>query len=116
MAFAIFYNREDATRIAAEFTRADLPNADRAFALSCWNAGLNTWNQFNPAPPNHDGPPNGDANIIVVNGKHQGKDITLAQFRAFLYRYADAAGAEYLRALADDMGGYSGAVEPWPEV
>jgi len=26
MAFAIFYNREDTTRIVAEFTRADLPN------------------------------------------------------------------------------------------
>ena len=116
MAFAIFYNREDATRIAAEFTRADLPQADKAFAQSCWSAGLDTWNQDNPAPPEHDGPPNGDANIVIISGKHQGSTITLQQFRDFLYRYADNAGAEYLRALANDMGGWSGAVEPWPEV
>ena len=116
MAFAIFYNREDATRIAAEFTRADLPQADKSFAQSCWNAGLNMWNQDNPAPAEHDGPPQGDANIIVVAGKHQGNPITLQQFRDFLYRYSTATGAQYLAALADDMGGWSGAVEPWPEV
>ena len=114
MAFAIFYNREDATRIAAEFTRADLPNADKSFALSCWNAGLNTWNQFNPDTRPEQQPT--DANVVVVNGKHQGKTITLQEFRNFLYRYSTANGAEYLAALADDMGGISGAEEPWPRV
>jgi len=114
MTFAIFYNREDATRIAAEFTRESLPQADKQFALSCWNAGLNTWDQFNPAPPDHDGPPNGDANVIVISGNHKGQPITLQQFRDFLYRYSTEAGAICLAALADDMGGTSGAVEPWP--
>ena len=112
MAFAIFYNREDVTRIAAEFTRADLPQADRSFATSCWNAGLNTWNQVNPDPRPEEQPT--DANMIVVNGKHQGKDITLQQFRDFLYRYSVSVGAAYLAALAGDMGGKSGAEEPWP--
>lgn len=114
MAFAIFYNREDVTRIAAEFTRADLPTGDKAFAASCWNAGLNTWNQYNPDPRPEEQPT--DANMIVVNGKHQGKTITLQQFRDFLYRYSSAIGAEYLAALADDMAGKSGAEEPWPRV
>lgn len=114
MAFAIFYNREDATRIAAEFTRSDLPNEDKSFALSCWNAGLNTWNQDAPDPRTDQPLPN-DANIIIVNGKHKGQTITLLQFRDFLYRYSAAIGAEYLQALADDMSRSSGALEPWPQ-
>lgn len=112
MAFAIFYNREDATRIAAEFTRSDLPPADRSFAQSCWNAGLNTWNVENPDPRPEEQPT--DANMVIVNGKHQGQTITLQQFRDFLYRWSTAPGAIYLAALADDMGRKSGAEEPWP--
>ena len=115
MAFAIFYNREDATRIAAEFTRADLPNQDRQFAQRCWNGGLNTWNLFAPDPRPGQPQPN-DANIIVVNATQGGQPITLQQFRDFLYRYSAEVGAEYLAALADDMAGSSGAVEPWPPV
>lgn len=115
MAFAIFYNREDATRIAAEFTRSSLPQADKSFAQSVWNAGLNTWDRFNPDPRPGQPQPN-DANIIIIDGKHQGQTITLQQFRAFLYRYSTEPGAIYLAALADDMGGSSGAVEPWPPV
>lgn len=114
MAFAIFYNREDATRIAAEFTRADLPNQDRAFATSCWNAGLSTWNQENPDPRPEEQPT--DANIIIINGKHQGQTITLLQFREFLMRYSTQPGAIYLASLADDMSRKSGAEEPWPRV
>lgn len=114
MAFAIFYNREDLTPIAAEFSRSDLPTADRAFAQSCWSAGLNTWSQDIPAPPEHDGPPVGDASMIVVNGNHKGQPITLTQFRDFLYRYAVTPNTAYLAALADDMSRFSGAVEPWP--
>jgi hypothetical protein len=114
MAFAIFYNREDATRIAAEFTRSDLPPADRNFAMSCWNAGLSQWNVENP-DTRPDEPPT-DANVIVIDGKHQGQTITLQQFRDFLYRYSAASGASYLSALADDMGRKSGAEEPWPRI
>lgn len=115
MAFAIWYNREDLTPIAAELTRQDLAPADRAFASSVWNAGGSGWNT---APietdPFHSG---GDADCrrLVIDGKHQGKTITLAQFRDFLYRMSLNPGAEYLAALADDMGGASGAIEPWPQ-
>lgn len=114
MAFAIWYNRSDVTPIAAEFTRQDLANADRAFAQSCWNAGLSGWNTapIETDPFHANGDP--DCRRIVVNGKHQGQTITLAQFRAFLYRQSALPGAEYLAALADDMGGASGAMEPWP--
>jgi len=116
MSFAIWYNRQDLTPIAAEFTRQDLSPADRAYAQSLWNAGLSGWNT---APvetdPFHSGN-DPDCRRIVINGKHQGKTLTLADFRAFLYRQSLLPGAEYLDALANDMGGASGAMEPWPVV
>lgn len=114
MAFALWYNRGDLTPIAAEYTRQDLPAADRQFAQSCWQAGLNTWNS---APvetdPFHSGN-DPDCRRVVVDGKHQGQTITLQQFRDFLYRQSALPGAIYLAALADDMGYPSGAMEPWP--
>jgi hypothetical protein len=117
MAFAIWYNRQDLTPIAAEYTRQDLPNADRAFANSLWGAGLNQWNSapVETDPFHSGGDP--DCRRIVIDGRHQGQTITLAQFRDFLYRQAalQGPGADYLRNLADDMfPGGSGAQEPYP--
>jgi hypothetical protein len=115
MAFAIWYNRMDLTPIAAEFTRSDLPQGDRNFATACWNSGLNIWNSapVETDPFHSGGDP--DCRRLVIDGKSQGQTITLAQFRDFLYRYADAVGAAYLRNIADDMGNPSGAMEPWPQ-
>lgn len=116
MAFAIWYNREDLTPIAAEFTRTDLSPQDRSFANSVWGAGGNTWNTapIETDPFHAGGDP--DCRRVVIDGKHQGQTITLAQFRDFLYRMAASqAGAHYLKNLADDMfSGGSGAQEPYP--
>lgn len=112
MAFAIFYNREDVTRIIAEFQRSDIPNQDRNFAASVWNAGLNTWSTAAPDPRPEEQPT--DALMVVVDGKHQGSTITLQQFRDFLFKWGQQPGAEYLLAIYDDLGGKSGAEEPWP--
>ncbi len=117
MAFAIFYNREDATRIAAEFSRSDLKGQDKSLASAVWNGGLKNWNSAPfassdaNAAPHADGDP--DCRFIVVTG------VALADFIAFLRRMSANAGAEYLAALADDMSCYTnpacaGAVEPWP--
>lgn len=116
MAFAIWFNRQDVTPIAAEFARADLPIGDKAFAQSCWKAGLDTWNT---APietdPYHSGN-DPDCRRIVIDGAHQGQPITLQQFREFLTRMSLNPGAEYLHALAREMLGDSAAMEPWPSV
>jgi hypothetical protein len=116
MAFAIWYNRQDATQFAAEFSRSDLPPADRNFAQSVWTAGLNTWNSA-PVETDYHAGGDPDCRRIVIDGKHQGQTITLQQFRDFLYRQAalGGPGAGYLQALADDMNnGSDGAQEPYP--
>lgn len=114
MAFAIWYNRQDVTPIAAEFTRQDLPAADRSFAQSCWSAGLSGWNTAPIETDPFHAMGDTDCRRIVIDGKHQGKTITLQQFRDFLYRQSTQPGAQYLYALAEDMGGLSGAQEPYP--
>jgi hypothetical protein len=113
MAFAVFYNREDITRIVAEFQRTDIPSGDRNFAASVWNAGLNTWSSAPPDPRPEEPQPN-DALIVVVDGKHQGQTITLQQFRDFLFKWGQTPGSEYLLAIYDDLSRKSGAEEPWP--
>ena len=113
MAFALFYNREDLTPISAEVTRATLPQGEKQFALACWHAGIDGWDTAPIAPlEKQEGDP--DTRILVVSGNFQGSPITLQAFRDFLYRMSANPGAIYLSALADDMGGSSGAIEPWP--
>lgn len=119
MAFAIWYNREDLTPIAAEFTRQDLSPADKGFANSVWGAGGSAWNTapVETDPLHAGGDP--DCRRLVIDGNHKGSPITLQQFRDFLYRQSalQGPGADYLRNLADDMfNGGSGAQEPWPPV
>lgn len=111
MAFALFYNREDLTPIAAEIGRADLTGADRQLAQKVWNGGGKNWNSAPLAPiDRNSGDP--DCRILVIDST-----VTLAEFIAFLRRMAlsvGTIGGEYLNALADDMTRPSGAVEPWP--
>lgn len=123
MAFAIFYNLEDAAKIAANVEAAGagtygalLTNTERQRMQRCWNGGLSGWAV---APlgqaPCEQPDPNADSHVVVVNAS---PNVTLQQFRDILYKIAASAGAppemQYLRALADDMGGCAGAVEPWP--
>lgn len=121
MAFAIFYNPADLTELMSGLTRADLPQGERALCNAFWNSGVSTWQT---APVAADewrcvdtplGQRCDDVRMIVVSGKFQGKDLTLQQFRDLLYRLTAPLNAPILSALADDMAGRSGAVEPWPE-
>lgn len=121
MAFAVFYNLADLDQLRDQITRQDIPQADRSFAQACWNAGVSGYATAPLAPEEYrcTMTPLGylcddDMRIVVVDGKHQGKTILLADFRALLYRLAVAFNTPILSALADDMAGASGAKEPWP--
>lgn len=123
MAFAIFYNIADLNGLRDGITNPLIPQADKGLALSCWNAGVSgfataplTPNQFRcvMTPAGQVCDPN--CRIVVVDGKHTGQTITLAQFRALLVRLAVSLQSPILDALADDMSRSSGAVEPWPQV
>lgn len=121
MAFAIFYNDADLAGLASGLTRQDIPQADKSFASACWNAGVNGYATAPLAPDAYRcvDTPSGqvcdpNCRIIVIDGKHQGKTITLADFRAALYRLATSLQSPILAALADDMGGAQGAKDPWP--
>ena len=123
MAFALFYNLADMAAVAANVEAAGvgtyaafLTNTERQRMQRCWNGGLSQW----AVAPRGQAPceqpdPNADARIVVVNPS---PNVTLQQFRDILYKIAASAGAppetQYLKALADDMGGCAGAVEPWP--
>lgn len=120
MTFAVFYNRSDLTPIVAEFTRSSLNATDKAFALSCWQSGLSGWDTAPLAPDIYrcvDTPAgricDDDCRIVVINGKHKGVTITLAQFIDFLRRMSVLPGGEYLGGLADDMASGAGAKDPW---
>lgn len=121
MAFAVFYNRADLTPIAAEFTRSSLGTQDKAFALSCWQSGLSGWDTAPLAPEAYRcvQTPQGqicdeDCRMVIIDGKHKGQTITLAQFVDFMYRMSVLPGGEYLGGLADDMASGAGAKDPWP--
>lgn len=108
MAFAIFYNRQDLSPIAAEFTKGSLSGQDRSYARSVWNAGLSGWDTAPQAPAEYlQGDP--DTRILVITSG------TKQEMRDFLYRMCNNnQGAVYMCAIADDMAGT--AIEPWPIV
>ena len=119
----MFYELGDLASLAATIQAAGLPNTLRNRAKVYWDAGLNNWASAPPAPFPL---PNGDTScpncrICVVNVGNKG---TLLDFRNLCYDVAtfliengqNTTSVQYLRALADDMAGSSGAVEPWPIV
>lgn len=122
MAFAIFYEHGDLAPIVANVQAAGLgsysqflTNSERQLAQRAWNGGLKDWATAPIAQAPCEQPdPNTTTRRVVVTAQN----VTLAEFRALLYKVAASAGAtaemQYLRALADDMGGCAGAVEPWP--
>lgn len=122
MAFAIFYNLADLDGLGAGMTRQDIqPTADRQLAQAFWNAGLNSYATAPLAPDAYRcvNTPGGQAcdpncRIVIISGKFQGADLTLAQLRLLLYRQAGPLNAPILAALADDMGSTQGAKDPWP--
>lgn len=119
--YAIFYNHEDLTAIAANvqatlasdydnFLTTQERNTVKQTFQRAWNGGLNGWATAPVAPPEkQEGDP--DTRIIVVSGQQ----VSLQALRNALYVLASRVpGAAYMGRIADDLGGSSGAVEPWP--
>jgi len=121
MAFAIFYELSDLSSIVANAGQgsailASLTPQQRQIAQRCWNGGLSGW-QTAPVGQSPADPP-GSCNLcrrLVIDTTPA---VTLQQFRDLLYAIAANFGngpeVQYIKALADDMGGVSGAIEPWP--
>ena len=121
MAFAIFYNHQDLTAIAAnvqatlasnydQFLTTQQRNTIKQTFTRDWNGGLNGWATAPIAPLNkQEGDP--DTRIIVVSGQQ----VLLADLISALRTLGGVVpGALYMIAIADDLSGTSGAVEPWP--
>jgi len=114
VAFAIFYEPSDVSQIAGSIQGATLPTTLRNLGKKYWNAGLKNW-QSAPLGQSPADPPGAcsSCHVIVIDGP----GCTLAEFRQLLLDVAAFIGtdaARYLIALSEDMGGISGAVEPWP--
>lgn len=122
MAYAIFYNHQDLTAIAANveatlagnydqyLTVQERNNAKQVFQRA-WTGGLSGWSTSPLAPLEHRD--DVDCRIVVVTGQQ----VSLQALRQVLYLLAQKVpGAAYMRAISDDLGGWSGAVEPWPPV
>lgn len=121
MAYAIFYNHQDLTAIAAN-VNATLANDYDQFLTSqerntckqtfqrVWNGGLNGWSTAPLAgalDPN--GGLGGDSTIIVVSGQQVSKADMLAALRIIGTKVPNAL---YMLAIADDLT--RTAIEPWP--
>lgn len=114
MAFAIFYEPSDLSSIAGSVQAGTLPQALKTTGLRYWNGGLKTWATA-PLGQSPDDPVGACplCRIVVMSGSQ----VTLAGFRQLLLDVAAFLGTEsarYLIALSADMGGRSGAIEPWP--
>lgn len=119
MAFAIFYNSEDMTRLSNAITTAvqALPKADRDLAAAYWSNGLSGWATAPPCPTAWAG---GDAGcrMSVVSGTFKGSPLALQPFIDLLWRIwtvmpaGDAKGQ--FDAIIGDMQAGNGAKEPWP--
>jgi hypothetical protein len=111
MAFVIWYELSDLNIIAGAIAASNgvIPVADRNLARKYWQGGIDGWAT---APVGH---ASADANcplcreLVCTFG-------TLTEFRALLDRIADALGGDtlYLHKLAEDMGNWWGAKDPWP--
>jgi hypothetical protein len=116
MAFAMFYNHQDSTAIAANIEAslvdARLTNQERQVAQRAWNGGLKNWSTAPVAPlDRQEGDP--DTRIIIVDGPQ----VSLqALINLLLSLSVKIPGALYMSAIADDLSRSSGAVEPWPPV
>lgn len=105
MAFAIRYNTADTQALINAANTLNLSGQDRNYWTRVWNGGLSGWQTAPPCPAQYADNDPDCRQIVITYG-------TLADLRAFLYKYAPQA--PILAALADDMGGSSGATEPWP--
>lgn len=114
MPFAVFYNRQDLTPIAAELTRSSLQGADKQLAQKLWNGGVKNWDTapFTMGTVDEAYACNDpDCRTLVIDAA----GVTLADMTGLMRRIAASTpGAEYLIALARDMDNGGGAKDPYP--
>lgn len=110
--FAIWYNDEDASKIAGAVSRSDLTTQERQYANRLWNAGLKDWAT---APvtlsPCDDPTLPFDGKQIVIDGAQVSKQDTINWLRSIGNRLGNDTG-DYLLSLALDVE--QCAVEPFP--
>ncbi len=120
MAYAIFYNHQDLTAIAANVQATMASNYDQFLTTTqkntakqtftrAWNGGLSGWST---APLAGALDPNGgdtDALIIVVSGQQVLKADLISALRIV---GQNVPNADYMNAIADDLT--NTAIEPWP--
>jgi len=119
MAFAIFYNMQDLTPIAAHMDDVNLKKfltaQEMGVARALWNGGLKDWsiapNAYAIYPEHCDG--DTDTRILVLSGNGVTKAAMIATLVAIGTK---VPGARYMLSIARDLEGWSGCVEPWPEV
>jgi hypothetical protein len=113
MAFALFYNLQDLTPLAAQFNRTDLSTADKNYCKALWQNGGSGWSTAPIAPePYAGGDP--DCRVLVIAGTYQGQPLTLAQLVTFLWRMAASPGWEFMGSLAADISTGAGGKDPYP--
>lgn len=121
MAYAIFYEHEDLTQIAANVQATLASNYDQFLTTQernsvkqtfqrAWNGGLNGWSTAPQAPPEKQ---EGDPlmTIVVVSGTQVSLQALIDALRLLGTKVPNAA---YMGRIADDLMGASAAVEPWP--
>ena len=112
MAFAIFFEPEDASQIAGSVNAATLPTALRNEGRKYWNGGLKNWAT---APV---GAPPGDTSCPLCRTLvMDGPGLTLAAFIALCQQIGAFIGSgtvagHYLEKLAVEMA--QTGVDPWP--
>lgn len=109
MSFAMLYNIEDATAIAAwAATTNGLTQQERQYAQRLWNGGMSAWATAPVvAPAYQQGDP--DTRGIVIDGSQVSKQLTMDFLRSIA---AHVPGAAYMGAIADDMR--TSCLEPPP--
>lgn len=103
MAFAMFFNRQDVSQIAAEVNRSDLTQADKTYAGKLWNGGLKNWSSAPVAPANSpyfgEGIPNNPTLMFVVSGT----GVTKAETVEWLKRLSVGSASYYLESIAGEI-------------
>lgn len=112
MGFALLYELSDLNVIGGSTQTAGslnaLTNTDRTLAKKYWNGGIQNW----ATAPAYTGDPVYCPNCRILACTYG----TVAEFVALCHRVADALGGDalYLHAIANDIAGASGHIEPYP--
>lgn len=119
MAYAIFYNHEDLTSIAAnveatiannydQFLTQQERNSTKQTFTRHWNGGLNKWSTAPLAGSQNPNTGDTDALIIVVSGSQVTKAAMISALRTVGEKVPNA---QYMIAISDDL--QRTAIEPW---